>query len=919
MKKHLLVVLFVLSFLSISTLLLGNASDGKITDFELADMPDDDGSGIILKWKPLPKEYRVIKYNIYRGVSPDSLFLLTYLESDPKLGIMAPYLYFYDTGDQPLIELETAPSKITKEKQQSENSPLYKQFPMDAGLLSSVMDRYFVAALTKAYNLHKRSKRITFDETTFNGLKLTQFEGVYAIPTAGVTYYYAVAAVNEKGSIYPHSEVLGLMPIDNAPDASATLNATYIKGEPGRVNFEWLPPLAASDIALWEGWIVPRHILSEDGALPQSWQDNALPIFQLPNMARGANRYHSEEFDASYLNPAEFVPVLSYMDYNEHSTAVVANSYRHLDENELPMMPNFKIMDKPNDKGDCMLVSFGKPLAYIIQAEYTNKQHKRIRLNYEISESDGYTVDKIRFLFKTIDGEEIGEAIENYTDKSIYYSLPKTYHNSKHLKVEIAVKYLGKKDYETDVVYQDIIYDEYFLRFQPQSSFFMGQNIEKTYFDVLVRSRADWDFSSEIRSPALIRTYDHTIPYEDIIFRPISGFDSESGRFLFGLRFTIDVDPEAMISFDVPYTKAEFEAEMQEKEQLIANLKSIPNEDMTQEELMHLQMAEMEYNFIVNHEVYKELIATKNEKQWLKTVLKYKSLAERSYQYKVVSGDGKGGFTISEIYNDDHDNNWFFPISQWFDTTKTITLIGTILLMVLVVYAIYITRIKEVYIRPIAGLQEIDNAIGRATEMGRPVMFVPGWGTLGDVCTIASLMVLAQVAKKTAEYDVRLINPHCDYMVLPLAQEIVSSSYSEVGRPDSYQQNDIFFVSDDQFPFTAGVNGITLRERVSTIFYMGFFNAEALLLTETGNQAGAIQIAATDAVTQVPFFITTCDYTLIGEEFYAASAYLSKNHDMVSMLKAQDYFKLVIIITIIVGALLSTFNITSFIHAFPLE
>jgi len=179
--------------------------------------------------------------------------------------------------------------------------------------------------------------------------------------------------------------------------------------------------------------------------------------------------------------------------------------------------------------------------------------------------------------------------------------------------------------------------------------------------------------------------------------------------------------------------------------------------------------------------------------------------------------------------------------------------------------------------------------------------------------------VLAQVAKKTAEYDVRLINPHCDYMVLPLAQEMVSSSYSEVGRPDSYNQNDIFFVSDDQFPFTAGVNGITLRERVATIFYMGFFNAEALLLTETGNQTGAIQIAATDAVTQVPFFITTCDYTLIGEEFYAASAYLSKNHDMVSMLKAQDYFKLFIIITIILGAVLSTFNITSFIHSFPLE
>ncbi|HHV36345.1 MAG TPA: hypothetical protein GXX77_00695 [Candidatus Cloacimonetes bacterium] len=919
MKKHLLVVLLVLSFLCMYAQLLGDISDGQVTGFELSDMPNDDGSGIILKWKPLPREYRVIKYNIYRGVSPDSLFLLTDLESDPKQGVMAPYLYYYDSGDQPLIEFETAPAKPVKERKQPEDSPLFRSFPRDAETLNSVMDRYFIAGITKASNLYKRSTRVKQDETTFNALKLTQFDGVYAIPVEGVTYYYAVAAVNEKGFIYPHSEVLGLEPIDNAPDASATVNVTYVRGKPGRINFEWIPSLAASDIALWEGWMIPRRIVGDDGILPQDWQDNALPIFQLPNMARGANRYHSEEFDASFLDPQEFVPVLSYMDYAQQSAAVVATHYRHLDASQLPIMPNYKVVDKPNDKGDCMLVSFGKPLAYITQAEYTSKQHRRIRLNYEISESEGYTVDKVRFVFKTVAGEEIGTATENYTDKIIYYNLPKDYHDSKHLKVEITVKYLGKKEYENDAVYQDIIYDDYFLRFQPQSSFFKGQNIEKTYFDVLVRSRTDWDFSSEMRSPALIRAYDHTIPYEDIVFRPISGYDPQSGRFLFELRFPIETDPENMISFDLPYTKAEFLAEMQEREELIASLKSIPEGEITGEELMHLQMAETEYDFITNHPAYKDVIEAKSEKEWLKRVLKHKSFAERSYQYKVVSSDGKGGFTISEIYEDQQNNSWLFPISQWFDTTKTITFFATLLLMILVVYAIYITRVKEVYIRPIAGLQEIDNAIGRATEMGRPVMFVPGWGTLGDVCTIASLMVLAQVAKKTAEYDVRLINPHCDYMVLPLAQEMVSSSYSEVGRPDSYNQNDIFFVSDDQFPFTAGVNGITLRERVATIFYMGFFNAEALLLTETGNQTGAIQIAATDAVTQVPFFITTCDYTLIGEEFYAASAYLSKNHDMVSMLKAQDYFKLFIIITIILGAVLSTFNITSFIHSFPLE
>jgi len=64
-----------------------------------------------------------------------------------------------------------------------------------------------------------------------------------------------------------------------------------------------------------------------------------------------------------------------------------------------------------------------------------------------------------------------------------------------------------------------------------------------------------------------------------------------------------------------------------------------------------------------------------------------------------------------------------------------------------------------------------------------------------------------------------------------------------------------------------------LREKPAANFFMGMFYAESLILAETGNRTGAIQIAGTDADTQLPFFITACDYTLMGEELYAASAY----------------------------------------------
>lgn len=897
-----------------------SATTSQLNDFTAYDMPDDDGSGIILRWKPLSKEHRIIKYNIYRGASPDSLFLLTWLEVDPKMGVLAPYLYYYDSGDQPLIEFESSPLKLRKEKGQATDSPLYQKFPIRADLLSSLLDSYSLLAMTKGRTLHHKSKEIQKDGKAMSGLKLVQTDGIYAFPMAGNAYYYSIAAVNERGQVLPASEVVKVIPEDNSPSNSAILHAVYLSDK-GSFNFEWMPPTGSGDIAVWQAWLIPKSMIADDGSIAENWQDSALSIFEIPNMYASSVYYHSQDFPASELNLDNYHALLSYRDYSDQMAVVSAKSFRVLSSEELPVLPDYQVMDKINDKGDNILVSFGKPLAYITLAEFANPKHKSLKINYDISKNENYTVDKVKFVFSTQDGQKIGEVIENYVDHLIELKLPQNFRDIRNLHSEISVKLLKSKEYEAETVSQDIVYNDYFRRFQASANYVNGVDISKLHFDVLSMSQLDFDFVPGMRSNALTRTYDHTIPYEDAVFSPIAGFDEASKRFLFDTRLGIAADPENGLYFDVPLYRSAFKQEMEERKNRITDLEQqlAQNPDSAEELSAELEMLKTEWDFITRHPAYLEAEKAESDKDWRKIMLTWREKAMRSYQYRVLATDTKAGFIISDVFTDENGENWFYPISQWFDSTKWMTLFATILMLILLSYAIYISKRREVYIRPIAGLEEIDNSIGRATEMGRPVMFVPGWGTLGDVCTIASLMILAQISKKTAEYDTRLINPHCDYMVLPLAQEIISNSYSEMGRPDAYNQNDIFFVSYDQFPFCAGVNGITIRERVATIFYMGFFNAEALLLTETGNQTGAIQVAATDAITQVPFFITTCDFTLIGEEFYAASAYLSRDADMISMLKTQDYFKLFIVAAVLLGAILSTFNVSEVIHAFPLE
>ncbi len=215
---------------------------------------------------------------------------------------------------------------------------------------------------------------------------------------------------------------------------------------------------------------------------------------------------------------------------------------------------------------------------------------------------------------------------------------------------------------------------------------------------------------------------------------------------------------------------------------------------------------------------------------------------------------------------------------------------------------------KPLFLRKIPGLDAVEEAVGRATEMGRPVLFVPGIAELDEIETIAGISILGRVAKITAEYGTPLRVPVRYPLVLAAGQEVVEQAYAEAGNPDGYDRDCVRYVAGEQFAFTANVNGYMMRERPATNIYMGAFYAESLLLAETGNAAGSIQIAGTSKPEQLPFFIAACDYTVMGEELYAASAYLSHEPIMLGGLKGQDFVKMLITIALIVGVILVTFG-----------
>jgi hypothetical protein len=265
------------------------------------------------------------------------------------------------------------------------------------------------------------------------------------------------------------------------------------------------------------------------------------------------------------------------------------------------------------------------------------------------------------------------------------------------------------------------------------------------------------------------------------------------------------------------------------------------------------------------------------------------------------------GGTPKSIYIQSDPSPAVHAVAQWFHSRRLNALVAVVILCSAILYFINAARSgKSIYIRKIGGLEAVDEAVGRATEMGKKIFYIPGTQDMDEVQTLAGITILGRVAKVAADYEAKLEVPVARSLVMVTCREVVKEAFLNAGRPDAYREESVYYLTDDQFGYAAGIDGLVMRDKPATMFYMGAFYAESLILAETGNSIGAIQIAGTAMPAQLPFFVAACDYTLIGEELFAASAYLSKEPKLLGSLKGQDVGKGIILVTILVGIILTS-------------
>jgi len=234
--------------------------------------------------------------------------------------------------------------------------------------------------------------------------------------------------------------------------------------------------------------------------------------------------------------------------------------------------------------------------------------------------------------------------------------------------------------------------------------------------------------------------------------------------------------------------------------------------------------------------------------------------------------------------------------------------IGFLLGIIFFAVLLYATKyLKGRTIRTIEGLDAIEEAVGRAVEMGRPVHDCPGGGGFDSQYaqqTIAAIGIIGYVAKLCASRGADLKVSVNVAHTLPAVEEMVRTSYLSEGQIEQYSPEMVRFLPDQTSLFSYCM-GMFEREKIAANIMVGAYFWEAIVLAEHGGSVGAMQIGGTARQSQLPAFVASCDYLIIGDEMFAANAYITQDEEQISNIAGQDIVRIMIIAIMILGTLAS--------------
>jgi hypothetical protein len=211
--------------------------------------------------------------------------------------------------------------------------------------------------------------------------------------------------------------------------------------------------------------------------------------------------------------------------------------------------------------------------------------------------------------------------------------------------------------------------------------------------------------------------------------------------------------------------------------------------------------------------------------------------------------------------------------------------------------------------RPIPAFDVLRGLIGRVAESGKRVHVSLGTAGIGGDQTAsvsAGLIVLRFLADRGAAMSAPPTVTVSDPSLLLVAQDVLYRAHARKGRADRYSVTDVQMIAPDAAAYAAGAQDTIDDESVMANVMVGHFGDEYLLMGEAGAQRDLAQVVGSNVLDVQPFLVATSEKALLGEELFAAGAYLSDRPEYAASLCLQDVLRALIVVAVLAGVLIKT-------------
>jgi hypothetical protein len=219
----------------------------------------------------------------------------------------------------------------------------------------------------------------------------------------------------------------------------------------------------------------------------------------------------------------------------------------------------------------------------------------------------------------------------------------------------------------------------------------------------------------------------------------------------------------------------------------------------------------------------------------------------------------------------------------------------------------FLRRKSPASFRHIDAYERLNRSVGLAVEDGTRLHISLGRGNLvtgRGGSALAGLAMLRRLAERTSVSDRPPIATSGDASLAILSQDTLQSGYRAAGAEEQYRFTTGRLTGLTPFSYAAGAMPTIHDENVSTNVILGDLGAESALLAEASDRENANLIAASDDLSAQAVFYASSQEPLLGEELFAAGAYVGAGPAHDASLNVQDVLRWLIVLALIVGSLI---------------